>query len=162
MGQGAGRFDLRDRQAGVLYSAETPEHAIAEQVQHFRGHTLEEGDLTVAGRRLALVSMALPSDVREGVADLCDPTVLVRLRVRPDETASRHRATTQRIAASVHARGHAGLRWWSAFFGDWHAVVLFRDRVSGPLACSAPEPLSLRHDGLREAARQLGVVLARA
>jgi hypothetical protein len=146
----------------VLYSAETPEHAIAEQVQHFRGHTLEEEDLTVAGHRLALISMTLPSELCEGIADLCDPKVLVRLRVRPDETASRHRATTQRIAASVHARGHAGLRWWSAFFGDWHAVVLFRDRLDETLTYSTPDPLTLRHDGLRESARLIGLTLARA
>jgi hypothetical protein len=161
-GQGAGRFDLRGRLAGVLYSAETPEHAIAEQIQHFRGQVLEDRDLVAAGHRLALVPIALPADLSARVADLCDPKLLVRLRVGPDATASRHRATTQEIAGAVHTRGHAGLRWWSAFFGDWHVVVLFRDRIAVPLEYGAPEPLSLRHEGLRDAARQLGLALARA
>jgi hypothetical protein len=53
------------------------------------------------------------------------------------------------------------LRWWSAFCSDWHAVVLFRDRLGSPLACTDPEPLSLRNDALREAARLLGLRLAR-
>jgi hypothetical protein len=161
-GQGSGRFDLPGHPAGVLYSAETPEHAIAERIQQYRGGVLDDADLVVARRRLALVSMALPAELGDGVADLCDPRVLVRLRVRPDDTASRHRRATQRISAAVHARGHTGLRWWSAFFGDWHAVVLFRDRLHAPPTCSAPEPLSIHHQQLRDAAGLLGIRLGRA
>lgn len=160
--QGSGRFGLPDRASTVLYSAETPAHAIAERIHYFRGHALAEADLVVAGHRLALVSMRLPSELREAVADLCDPRVLVRLRVRPDDTASRHRRATQRVAAAVRARGHAGLRWWSAFFGDWHSVVLFRDRLEEPLTYDTPEPLSLAHEHVRDAARLLGIGLARA
>lgn len=160
--QGSGRFDLPGLTAGVLYLAETPEHAIAERIHHYRGHTLEDADLVVAGHRLALVSVMLPADVREGIADLCDARVLVRLRVRPDDTASRQRRTTQRIAAAVQSKGHTGLRWWSAFFGDWHAVVLFRDGLERALTFDTPEPLSFHHQHLRDAAASLGVVLPRA
>ncbi|HEU0077266.1 MAG TPA: RES family NAD+ phosphorylase [Longimicrobiaceae bacterium] len=156
-GQGKGRFDLPGVPGGVLYLAETPEHAVAELVQHFRGQDLDDADLLAAGRRLALVAVALPEPVRESVLDLCDPGELARLGVRPDETASRDRGATQRISAAVHAAGHAGLRWWSAFSGDWHTALLFRDRIPDPLSFDTPEPLTLQHPALREAARALGI-----
>jgi hypothetical protein len=159
-GQGKGRFDLPGVPGGVLYAAETAEHAVAELVQQYRGQTLDEADLIVAGRRLAVVAVALPGAVRRGVLDLCDPEELVRLGVRPDETASRDRRATQRIGAAVHAAGHTGLRWWSAFSGDWHTVMLFRDRLTAPPAFETPEALTLDHPALREAARELGIAVA--
>ena len=159
--QGGGRFDLRALPGGALYLAETPEHAVAERIQHLRGQVLEDADLVVARHRLALVSATLRDDARDAVADLCDPKVLLRLGVRPDETASRHRTTTQRIAAKVHSREHCGLRWWSAFFGDWHTVVLFRDRLSPPLSYETPVALTPGHPALRDAAALLGVGIAR-
>jgi hypothetical protein len=160
-GQGGGRFDLPGLPAGVLYLAETPEHAVAERIQQYRGQPLEDVDLFGARRRLALVAVTLPDDAREGVADLCDPQVLLRLGARADDTASRHRLTTQRIAANVHQRKHTGLRWWSAFFGDWHAVVIFRDRVKAGLVYGTPEPLTLDHPALHDAASALGVRIGR-
>lgn len=160
-GQGKGRFDLPGVPGGVLYLAETPEHAAAELVQQYRGQSLDDADLVVAGRRLALVAVALPDPLREDVLDLCDPAALLRLGVRPDETASRDRGATQRISAAVHAAGHAGLRWWSAFSGDWHTLLLFRDRIRTPLGFDTPEPLALDHPALREAARALGIVVER-
>ena len=160
--QGKGRVDLPGVPGGVLYLAETPEHAAAELVQQYRGQPLDDADLVAAGRRLALVAVALPGPLRESVLDLCDPAELVRLDLRPDETASRDRAATQRIGASVHAAGHAGLRWWSAFSGDWHTLLLFRDRIPRPLAFDAPEPLALDHPALREAARELGIGITAA
>ncbi|HEV2733187.1 MAG TPA: RES family NAD+ phosphorylase [Longimicrobiaceae bacterium] len=156
-GQGKGRFDLPGVPGGVLYLAETPEHAAAELVQQYRGQTLADPDLVVAGRRLALVAVALPDPLREEVLDLCDAAELLRLGVRPDETASRDRGATQRISAAVHAAGHAGLRWWSVFSGDWHTALLFRDRIREPLTFDAPEPLAVDHPALREAARALGI-----
>lgn len=155
--QGKGRFDLPGVPGGVLYLAETPEHAAAELIQQYRGQALDDADLVVAGRRLALAAVSLPDRLRDGVLDLCDAAELVRTGVQPDRTASRDRRATQRIAAAVHAAGHAGVRWWSAFSGDWHTLVLFRDRVGAPLAFSAPEPLTLAHPALGEAALALGV-----
>ncbi|MET0399240.1 MAG: RES family NAD+ phosphorylase [Longimicrobiaceae bacterium] len=160
--QGKGRFDLPGVPGGVLYLAETPEHAVAELVQQYRGQSLDGAELVAAGRRLALVAVALPDPLRESVVDLCDPAELVRLGVRPDETASRDRGATQRMGAGVHAAGHAGLRWWSAFSGDWHTLLLFRDRIGKPLAFGAPEPLALEHPALQEAARELGIGIAAA
>jgi hypothetical protein len=161
-GQGTGRFDLPGRPSGVLYTAETPEHAIGERIQFYRGQVLDAPDLVVAGRPLAISSVMLPSGVRHDIADLCDPRVLVRLRTGPDDVAARARRTTQQIAHAVFAGGQSGLRWWSAFFGEWHTVVLFRERLPVPLAWSSPEALSIGDDRLLDAARLLGIVTARS
>ena len=154
--QGQGRFDLPAVPGGVLYLAETPEHAVAEAIQHYRGQRLDAADIIVAGHSLALVAVTAPRATRKEVVDLCNPAVLMEHGIRPDQTASGDRRITQRIAASIHAGGHVGLRWWSALLGDWHTVVFFRDRA-GELAFGMPEPLSLQHGPVREAMRALGI-----
>lgn len=155
--QGQGRFDLPAAPGGVLYVAETPAHAAAEMIQHYRGHRLEDSELRAGGYRLALARVTISASLGSRLVDLCDPAVLVALGLPPDETASANRRTTQAIAARIHAAGHAGLRWWSALTGDWHTVVLFRDRLEGGLAFETPEPLPLEHAALREAMRALGM-----
>lgn len=157
--QGQGRFDLPGVPGGVIYMAETPEHAVAEMIQHYRGHTLDSADLRVAGHALALVQIGIERRVMTDVADLCDAAVLTRLGIRPDETASSDRRRTQAIAARLHAEGHAGLRWWSALTGDWHMLVLFRDRARR-FRFGHPEPLTLAHASVIEAARALGIATA--
>jgi hypothetical protein len=155
--QGQGRFDLPGVPGGVRYAAETPAHAVAEMIQHVRGSRLAAADLRVSGHRLALVGLTLPPAVRDHVVDLCDPATLVRLGVRPDQTASSDRKVTQRIAADVHAAGASGLRWWSVFTGDWHMVVLFRDRLEPPPEQGDPQLLALDHPAVVEASRVLGI-----
>ncbi|MET0396684.1 MAG: RES family NAD+ phosphorylase [Longimicrobiaceae bacterium] len=153
-GQGSGRFDVLPGR--VLYLAESPEHAVAEKIQRFRAHELEPWDLTEFGRALALVPVELAPAPAARVADLCDPAVLLEHGVRPDQVAARSRDTTRAIAAGLHARGLAGLRWWSAMWGEWHAVTLFLDRLAeGDLRWGKPEPLSLDHPAVREAADAL-------
>lgn len=158
--QGRGRFDLPDSPAGVSYLAELAEHAIAERIHQFRNQTIDQADLRIAGHRLALVSAELTFDVAQGVADLCDPAELSRLGVGPDELAARSRSTTQRVAALVRAEAHTGLRWWSAFFGEWHGVVLFRDRLADSLSYGTPVSIALSDPTLGEAAWALGIRLA--
>jgi hypothetical protein len=155
--QAQGRFDLPSAPGGVIYLAETPVHAVAEMVQHYRGQALDDADLRVAGHPLALASLTLPDQVRAGLADLCDPAVLVDLGVRPDATASVSRRKTQRIASEVHVSGYTGLRWWSALRGDWHTIVIFRDRLARELRFGEPEPLTLTHAVVRETMRELGM-----
>lgn len=156
--QGQGRFDMPGAPGGVLYLAETPEHAVAELIQQYRGRRLAANHLRVAGHSLALVSVHLPDPVRSDIIDLCDPEVLVRIRIRPDQLASRDRHLTQRIAAEIHANDKAGLRWWSALTGDWHTVVVFRDRIrSARPRYGTPEPLALDHAAVREATAALGI-----
>jgi hypothetical protein len=158
--QGQGRFDLPDTPAGVIYLAETAEYAVAEVIQHYRGQRLDESDLRVAGHALGLVRVTIEASLAGRIVDLCDPEVLVHLGIRPDEIASANRRTTQRIAATIHAGGHAGLRWWSALMGDWHTLVLFRDRHGDALAFGAPERLALAHPAVRRAMRELGMIAA--
>jgi hypothetical protein len=155
--QGQGRFDLPGMPGGVLYAAETPEHAVAEMIQHYRGHPLAPADLRVAGHRLALAALTLARRVRERLVDLCDPEGLVRLGVRPDATASNDRRMTQRIAADIHAAQYCGLRWWSALTGDWHTLVLFTDRLAPPPEHGRPQVLELDHPAVIGAARALGM-----
>lgn len=159
--QGKGRFDLPGVPAGVICLAESAEHAVAEMIQHYRGQLLDESDLLIAGRPLSLVAVTLPPDIAGRLADLCDPAELGRLGIRPDQTASGDRVRTQRIAAAIHAAGHSGLRWWSAFLGDWHTATLFRDRLDRPLEFGTPEPLTLGSAAALEAMRTLGIAAQR-
>jgi hypothetical protein len=156
-GEGKGRFDLPRMPGGVIYCSETPEHAVGEMIQHYRGQVLGEADLRIGGHVLALVDLTLAGEVRDRLLDLCDPEVLVRLRLRPDETASNDRKVTQSITARVHGAAYAGLRWWSALSGDWHMIVLFRDRVDPAPIYGRPEPLTMDHPAVVEAARILGI-----
>lgn len=59
--------------------------------------------------------------------------------------------------------GYDGLRWWSVFFGEWHTLALYADRVPiDTLRFSAPEVLELDHPAVREAADQLGISVVAA
>lgn len=157
--QGNGRFDLPGLPGGVLYLAETPEHAVAENIQHFRGQRMNPADLTVAGHPLALVPVDLSVRAADHIVDLCDAAELVAHGLRPDQTASGQRHITQGIAARLYGGGYPGLRWWSALSGDWHTVVLFRNRIRGQLTFGNPAPLSLTDEAVKEAVRVLGMAV---
>lgn len=157
---GRGRFDLPVACSPVLYVAESPEHAIAEALQPWRNRPLRKPHLLRAGRPLALVGVDLAPDKASDLADLCDPGVLGRLGVSADRVASRDRRRTQPVAASVWDSGHAGLRWWSGFRGDWHGIVLFTARTRRRLRFGRPEVLSAENEALRKAAAALGMPLA--
>lgn len=160
-GQTSGRFDLNDRPP-VRYLAASPVHAVAEKLQRYRGRSIGPAHLDEWGCPLALVSVTVPDEIGAAIADLTDPATLVRLGIGPDRVASGSRSVTQAIARAIHQAGHAGLRWWSALDGDWHAVVLFRDAASDDrLVFGTPERLTLEHLSVREAAMRLGVALAR-
>ncbi|MBX6362702.1 MAG: RES family NAD+ phosphorylase [Gemmatimonadetes bacterium] len=141
--QGSGRFDLGD--VPVLYTAELPEHAVAEKIARFRGSVLRDYHLEEFGRRLALVSLAVPRERAADILDLCDPAVLARHSMRPDHVAARDVRVSQAVARSVYEAGFSGLRSWSSSFGEWHAVVLFLDRIPMErLSFAAPVPLTTR------------------
>lgn len=157
---GSGRFDLPVACSPVLYVAESPEHAVAEAIHPWRNRPLRRAHLVRAGRPLALVGVEMATEKAADLADLCDPKVIGRLGVSADRVASHHRRRTQRIAASVWDSGHAGLRWWSSFRGDWHGVVLFTARVKRSMRFGRPEVLSVGTPALREAAAALGMTQA--
>lgn len=155
---GHGRFDLARRvDASAWYFAEAPEHAVAERIQDLRNRRLFGEALFERGRRLALVAVEIRADVIP--VDLCDPAELARRRVAPDRLAFPDRAVTQQIAADLHADGTvSGLRWWSAFFGEWHTTVLFSDRIEdGDLVFGKPEELRLDTPAVMAATVALGI-----
>lgn len=157
---GRGRFDLPVACSPVLYLAESPEHAIAEALQPWRNRPLREAHLRRAGHPLALVSVQLDADAASEILDLCDPATLDRRGIAPDQVASRNRRATQAIAASAWDGGKTGLRWWSAFGGEWHGIVLFTDRTRDGLRYGGPRVLSARTPALYAAAAALGMPMA--
>lgn len=154
---GRGRFDLPNQDGGVLYLAETREHAVGEWLGRFRTAGVEQADLLHGGHTQALVRVELT--VPPGrIADLCDPELLARFRLPPDRLAVRDRRLTHPVAATLRAAGFWGLRWWSAFGGEWHTVALFLDTLPpGVLVWQRPVPLDLSHPALLAAAEWLAV-----
>jgi hypothetical protein len=111
---------------------------------------------------LAIVETWIPNDIFDAIPDLGNPGALVRFGIRPDDLASRDRAVTQRISRTLHDdHGLRGLRWWSAFRGEWHVGVLYMDRVD-PFALhyGPPDPLHLAHPLVQEAADELKMGVA--
>lgn len=155
--QGLGRFDLPERPAGVLYLAETPEHAVGEWLARFRRDGVSEPDLLHSGHHQALTRVECDLE-RDRLADLCDPHLLASFDFPPDGLAIRDRKRTQPVAARLRAEGYFGLRWWSAFGGEWHVIALFRDALApGALVFAPPESLDLGHPSLLAAAEWLAV-----
>lgn len=155
---GHGRFDLARRaDASTWYFAEAPEHAVAERIQDLRNRTLFDEALFERGYRLALVAVEIAGDPTP--VDLCDPRELARRGIAPDRLAYRDRDVTRRIAADLHAdRTVTGLRWWSAFFGEWHTTALFSDRVGeAELRFGEPEALHLDTAAVVAAAAALAI-----
>lgn len=156
--QGSGRFDLPD--GTVLYLGETPEHAVGEVLQGFRGRPLRDGALRRFGHPLALVRIEVPDDLAQGIVDLDDPARLLALSLHPSDVASDDRARTREIATRLRDGGATGLRWWSRLTGDWHAVVLFLSRAPMErLSIGRPEVLTRDHAAVAAACRQLGILV---
>lgn len=160
--QGSGRFDI-PHITPVRYLAESPENAVGERIQTFRGQRLTDRNLKWGGRPLALIgaTIATPAPGEPDIIDLCDPQALVTHDCRPDMLASSDLIRTQVISAQLYATGALGFRWWSALRGDWHTIVLFVNRIT-PIVLQwddTPEPLTISHAAVRSAALTLGVLL---
>lgn len=154
--QGSGRFDLGD--GLVLYLAESPEHAVGELLQGFRGRPFHDAFLRRFGHPLALVRITVTDDIARRIVDLDDPARLAALGIRPSDVASDDRSRTREIAARLHADGATGLRWWSRLTGDWHGVVLFLSRAPlAQLTIGAPELLGREHSAVAAACRRLAI-----
>jgi hypothetical protein len=110
------------------------------------------------GLPLALVSVGIATATRADLVDFCDPKVLRSLKVGPDRVAARERETTQALASRVAEAGASGLRWWSSFFGEWHGLVLFVDRLpKGALEFGAPRVVEAGDPALAAALAALGM-----
>ena len=128
--QGVGRHD-NPLQYGALYVSRSPESAVAESIQKFRGQTLTDADLElVDGRRYALAAIddaALPAAGLQTV-DLDEPRELVQRDLRPSRIATRLRERTQPVALAIFDEGAAGIGWWSTLEASWPNVTLFAPR----------------------------------
>lgn len=154
--QGSGRFDLPEQQ--VWYLSESPVHAVAEVLQSFRGRPFQDAMLRRFDHPLALVEVQVPEADAARIANLDDPSELLRLGLAPGALASEDRLRTQAIAEQVYLTGATGLRWWSKLSGDWHGVVLFLDRVPVErLEIDLPEGLTGRHPAVASACRHLAM-----
>jgi hypothetical protein len=154
---GRGRFDIPRDRSFALYLAESPDHAVGEALQPWRGRPLSQALLKRGGLPLSLVRVRVDDGEGREIADLCDPELLARLGIAPDRLASRLRSVTQPVAGSLWQRGFGGLRWWSSFWGDWHTVVIFLERVRERLTFGEPELLTVESPAVVEAARLLGM-----
>lgn len=160
-GQVSGRFDLGGRPP-ILHLAESPTHVVGEKMQRYRGQVLEQSELREFGRPLALAEVSLTLPDPSAIADLCDPSELLRFRCRPDELMSRVVARTQAVSRRLHDSGLAGFRLWSALSGDWHSTILYLDRVEpGSIAFSNPYELELTTPAVQEAAQLLAISIRR-
>ncbi len=102
--------------------------------------------------------MRIAEPARKSLADLCDPKALRSLGIPPDSVAARDRETTQMIAGLVAETGASGLRWWSAFFGEWHTLAIFVDRLpEGTLTYDRPRAIELGDPALEAALGALGM-----
>lgn len=164
--QNYGRFDLHGRPS-VLYLAQTPAHAVAEVLRGLRRHPddplrhrLTDADLLAAGHPRAIVSARLPAELAGRVPDFACGETLERFGVRADELCSRERRVSQAAARRIHQHADAvpGFAWWSAFHGDWHALVLFLDRAPlDVLEWGEPQIVTVEPPAVREAAEVLGL-----
>lgn len=160
--QGAGRHDDPTRY-GAFYCARSPEAAVAEAVQAFRGRDLADADLVLADGS-ALTLAAFDDGALGPLTDLDDPAVLLAEGWRPSRVASRDRGVTQPMATAAFAAGALGLSWWSTLDAAWTNVTLFAERtldarllrLEGP-----PERLTVRHPAVRTAAAHLAIPIAR-
>lgn len=164
--QNYGRFHLHGRPS-VLYLAQSPAHAVAEVLRGLkRGpadplrHRLTDADLVGAGHPRALVPVRLPRVLADRVPDFACGETLERFGVRADELCSRDRRVTQAAARRIHRHPGPvpGFFWWSAFHGDWHALLPYLDRAGlDRLEWGTPEILRMEHPAVREAAEVLGL-----
>jgi len=155
--QGGGRHDNPDAY-GAFYLSRVPASPIAEVLRDYVARAAPPLPLFREGApsRLAVID---DSAVRE-LLDLDDPRSLVARELRPSGVATRNRDRTQKLALTLYREGEAGFEWWSTIEASWINVTLFADRVAGRLSVvGEPEPLTLDHPAVREAAEAVGVLL---
>lgn len=125
---GAGRADSPTNRYRCLYTANTPEAAIAEAFGRF---DLWDRDLieatpatpAVPNSRFAVVGFELRSS---SIRDLDDAQALAQENLRPSEVVTRNLSVTQEWASRIHERGSfAGVQWWSYYNPDWAVAAIW-------------------------------------
>jgi hypothetical protein len=159
--QGAGRHDSPER-FGAFYAARSPEAAVAEAIQAFRGRELSDADFELVDG--SALTLATYDETVGDLVDLDDPAVLLERDWRPSEVASRDRRITQAMAARSWDKGALGLSWWSTLDSAWTNVTLFAERTvdEGLLRVEGEvERLRVRHPAVVMAADRLVIALDR-
>jgi hypothetical protein len=157
--QGPGRHD-NPGAYGALYLSRSRVSPIAEQLRDYVGRPAQSTRLLREGSPLTLA--AIDDEDLEGLVDLDEPRNLAERELRPSGVATRARKPTQRIALSLYQDGVPGFEWWSTIEASWINVTLFEDRVVDRLSVTGePEPLTLDHPAVREAAEAVGVLLSK-
>jgi hypothetical protein len=155
--QRRGRHDNPDAY-GALYLSRVPASPIAEVLREYVARGIPAQLLVREGSRIGLAS--IDDSSLEGLIDLDDPRSLVRRDLRPSGVATRNRERTQELALTLYREGVTGFEWWSTIEASWINVTLFVDRAAGRLSVvGEPEPLTLDHPAVREAAEAVGVLL---
>jgi hypothetical protein len=156
--QGAGRVDDPDREYTVLYVGDSAQGAAAEAFGRYPVWTsdiLAPPPGTPYGTRKALVKY-------EGdppILDLDDPEALQEWSLRPSNVVSRDRASTQQWARSMYETGdYAGLSWWSFYEPRWGSFGLWE--ITGLTVAGDPEPLTMAHDAVQDAAALIRRVIS--
>lgn len=157
--QGDGRHDNPD-DYGVMYASKSLVSVVAERLQRFRDRPITDALLRWE-RGLPYAVVRIDDGRLSPLVDLDDPRILAERELRPSRVATEERETTQTIARSIHAEGHEGFEWWSTIEASWINVTLFAERALSKLSVAAdPEPLSVTHPAVQEAADAVGVRLA--
>ena len=157
--QGGGRHD-NPHVYGALYLSRHAHSAVAERLRRLAATPVADRRFVFQdGRRLALAAL---DDRPLGVlTDLDDPRALLDRSLRPSMVATRDRQRTQEMALSLFDEGGPGFAWWSAIEAAWVNVTLFAERaVKGLDLLAEPEPLTVGHPAVREAAAALDLRLA--
>lgn len=157
--QGAGRHDNPDLYA-AYYASRSAVSVVVEHLRRYRDAVVSDADLrSEFGGPYAIASL---DDSRlPDLVDLDDPRVLLERSLRPSRVATHSRRTTQAIARAIFEGGAVGFEWWSTIEATWTNVTLFADRALRRLRVAVePEPISVTHPTVREAAEAAGVELA--
>ena len=155
--QGRGRHDNPETY-GALYLSRSNVSPVAELLRDYLGRPVEVTRLLHEGSPVSLASIN-DTDLNP-LLDLDDPRNLVARELRPSGVATREREVTQPLALTIYGEGAAGFEWWSTIEASWINVTLFEDRVTDQLTLAGePEPLTLEHPAVREAAEAVGILL---
>lgn len=155
--QGSGRHD-NPEVYGALYLSRAAVSPVAERLRVLRGRTVTEAHFRREGARLSLAEIDDAPLAR--LLDLDEPRRLSERALRPSTVATRQRDLTQPIALAIWDEGAPGFEWWSTIEGSWINVTLFAERAVDRLQVRAePEPLTVDHPVVREAADAVGVLL---
>jgi RES domain len=154
--QGRGRHD-NPAAYTALYLSRTPDSAVAERLQVFRGRSIDDRHLRRAdGLRYAMA--AIDDSGIAAPVDLDDPEELRVRALRPSRVATTDRSITQPIALAAFDDGASGIAWWSTIEALWTNVTLFAERCRRDLRVGGePEPLTATSPVVLRVAERLGV-----